>query len=424
MAAFTARFECRNRIDIAARMDYFDSRLQNNRNQRSGQPNICHDATNNKTIAATRTRRQRSMMNRTYNSQHSARCWRAVQTRRSAADGSFVYAVRTTKIYCRPSCPSKRPHRDRVVFFRQPQEAEQAGYRPCLRCLPQLENSRSDSARHVLQICRGIERALAADPEEKLTLTELGRSFKLSPHKIARLFQKILGITPRQFTDAQRMAQLKSQLRKGDKVTTAMYDVGYGSSSRLYERAPAQMGMTPATYRRGGAGMTIHYTVVPCALGRILVAATRRGVSAVYLGDSDARLENALAREYPQAEIHRDAKDLGQWVREILRRVRGHEPNLDLPVDVQATAFQRRVWDELRRIPYGSTRSYTEVARAIGKPKAIRAVARACATNPVSIIVPCHRVVREDGNLAGYRWGLDRKGALLAQEKELAQRVK
>ena len=369
-------------------------------------------------------RRQQNKMNRAGNSRHSTRYWRAVQTRRSGADGTFVYAVRTTKIYCRPSCPSKRPHRDRVVFFRRPREAEQAGYRPCLRCLPQLESSQNNSARQVLQICRSIEQTLAADPENRLTLGELGRSFKLNPHKMARLFRKILGITPKQFTDAQRMAQLKLQLRKGEKVTTAMYDAGYGSSSRLYERAPAQMGMTPATYRRGGAGMAIHYTIVPCALGRILVAATRRGVSAVYLGDSDARLENALAREYPRAEIHRDAKDLGQWVREIVRRVRGHEPNLDLPLDVQATAFQRRVWDELRRIPYGATRSYTQVARAIGKPRAIRAVARACATNPVSIIVPCHRVVREDGNLAGYRWGLDRKGALLAQEKELAQRVK
>ena len=370
------------------------------------------------------TQRRRNMVNRTDNSQHSARCWRAVQTRRAIADGSFVYAVRTTKIYCRPSCPSKRPHRDRVVFFRRPQEAEQAGYRPCLRCRPQLENSRSDSARQVLQICRSIERALAADPEKKLTLGELGRSFQLNPHKMARLFRKTIGITPKQFTDTQRMAQLKSQLRKGDKVTTAMYDAGYGSSSRLYERAPAQMGMTPATYRRGGAGMAIHYTIVPCPLGRILVAATRRGVSAVYLGDSDGRLENALAREYPRAEIHRDAKDLGQWVREIVRRVRGHEPSLDLPLDVQATAFQRRVWDELQRIPYGTTRSYTQVARAIGKPRAIRAVARACATNPVSIIVPCHRVVRDDGKLAGYRWGLDRKGALLAQEKKAVQRAK
>ena len=348
--------------------------------------------------------------------------WRDVQHRRAAADGKFVYAVRTTKIYCRPSCPSKRPHRDRVIFFHGPHEAEVAGYRPCRRCRPQMEPLPSEAARLVRQICSKIDETLAADPETRLTLSELGRSFGLKTHKMERLFRRILGITPKQFTDAQRMAQLKSKLRKGEKVTTAMYDAGYGSSSRLYERAPAQMGMTPATYRRGGAGMNISYTIVPCTLGRVLVAATSRGVSAVYLGDSDAPLEKALAQEYPCAEIHRDAKDLGPWVREIVEHLRGREPHIDLPLDVQATAFQRRVWQELRRIPYGSTRSYREVARAIGKPRAIRAVARACATNPVSIVVPCHRVVREDGKLAGYRWGLNRKNTLIAQERELAQK--
>lgn len=348
--------------------------------------------------------------------------WRDVQHRRAAADGKFVYAVRTTKIYCRPSCPSKRPHRDRVIFFHGPHEAEVAGYRPCRRCRPQMEPLPSEAARLVHQICSKIDETLAADPEIRLTLSELGRSFGLKTHKMERLFRRILGITPKQFTDAQRMAQLKSKLRKGEKVTTAMYDAGYGSSSRLYERAPAQMGMTPATYRRGGAGMNISYTIVPCTLGRVLVAATSRGVSAVYLGDSDAPLEKALAQEYPCAEIHRDAKDLGPWVREIVEHLRGREPHIDLPLDVQATAFQRRVWQELRRIPYGSTRSYREVARAIGKPRAIRAVARACATNPVSIVVPCHRVVREDGKLAGYRWGLNRKNTLIAQERELAQK--
>lgn len=388
-------------------MDYFDLRIGNHGSR--GHANDCK---------AKMTRRNTSTK------ANASGLWRAVQSRRTAADGSFVYAVRTTKIYCRPSCPSKRPRRDRVVFFRRPDEAERAGYRPCRRCRPQLESPANDSARQILQICRAVEESLAAGAEKKLTLGELGRAFHLSPHKIARLFQKTLGITPKQFTDARRMAQLKSQLRKGDKVTTAMYDAGYGSSSRLYERAPAQMGMTPATYRRGGAGMSIHYTIAPCSLGRILVAATRRGVSAIYLGDSDAPLEKTLAREYPRAEIHRDAKALGPWVREILRRVRGQEPHIDLPLDVQATAFQRRVWDELRRIPCGLTRSYTEVARAIGKPTAIRAVARACATNPVSIVVPCHRVVREGGALAGYRWGLSRKSALLAQEKRSAHPAK
>jgi AraC family transcriptional regulator of adaptative response/methylated-DNA-[protein]-cysteine methyltransferase len=225
-----------------------------------------------------------------------------------------------------------------------------------------------------------------------------------------------MGITPRQYADAQRMRRLKSQLRKGDDVTTALYDAGFGSSSRLYERAPSQLGMTPATYRQGGTGMRVNYTIVDSPLGRLLVGATDRGISAVYLGESDVRLEGALKKEYPRAEIRRDRNGLEGWVSKILEHLRGREPNLDLPTDVQATAFQRRVWEELRRIPYGTTRTYSQVARAIGQPAAVRAVARACATNPVSVVVPCHRVVRGDGKLAGYRWGVERKQALLEHE--------
>ena len=348
-----------------------------------------------------------------------SRYWQAVKQRRSTADGSFVYAVRSTGIYCRPSCPSKRPHPGRIVFFSGPREAERAGYRACRRCRPEAPHPQSEAAQLVRRICQKIDETLATDPEARLTLEELSRSFGLKPHKMERVFQRILGITPRQFTDAQRMTQLKSKLQKGEKVTAAMYDAGYGSSSRLYERAHGQMGMTPAAYRRGGEGMTIGYTIATCPLGRVLVAATQRGVSAVYLGDSDHPLKKALAKEYPRAEIRQDAAGIGQWVRGILRHLRGQEPHIDLPLDVQATAFQRRVWEELQRIPYGSTKSYTEVARAIGKPKAIRAVARACATNPVSIVVPCHRVVREDGNLAGYRWGLERKKTLLSRERAI-----
>ena len=227
-----------------------------------------------------------------------------------------------------------------------------------------------------------------------------------------------MGITPRQYADAQRMRQLKSKLRKGDDVTTALYDAGFGSSSRLYERAPSQLGMTPATYRKGGAGMRLNYTIVDSPLGRLLVGATDRGVSALYLGETDARLEAALQKEYPRAEIRRDRNGLEGWVSKILEHLRGREPNLELPTDVQATAFQRRVWEELRRIPYGTTRTYSEVAKAIGQPSAIRAVARACATNPVSVVVPCHRVVRGDGSLAGYRWGVERKRMLLEHESE------
>jgi AraC family transcriptional regulator, regulatory protein of adaptative response / methylated-DNA-[protein]-cysteine methyltransferase len=346
----------------------------------------------------------------------SSRFWRAIKRRQRDADASFVYAVRSTKIYCRPSCPARRPRADRVVYFRNRRQAELAGYRACRRCWSQ-ESSLRESAQFIQRVCRKIEETLASNPEALLTLAELGRASGVKPHKIERLFQRALGITPRQFIDARRMEQLKSNLRKGEQVTSAMYDAGFGSSSRLYERAPAQMGMTPAVYRRGGEGMSIAYAIVPCPLGRLLVAATARGVSAVYLGSSGRPLEQALAKEYPRAEIRRDSKRIAPWVRGVLGHLRGQEPHADLPLDVQATAFQRRVWKELQRIPYGSTKSYTEVARAIGKPRAIRAVARACATNPVSIVVPCHRVVRADGNLAGYRWGLERKEMLLASEK-------
>ena len=243
----------------------------------------------------------------------------------------------------------------------------------------------------------------------------------MSTHQLERAFRSVMGITPKQYADAQRMRHLKSRLKKGDNVTTALYDAGFGSSSRLYERAPEQLGMTPATYRKGGAGMNIHYTIVDSPLGRLLVGGTNRGISALYLGESDARLESALRKEYPRANIQRDRNGLESSVSKILDHLRGREPHLDLPTDVQATAFQRRVWEELRRIPYGKTKTYSEVARAIGQPTAIRAVARACATNPVSVVVPCHRVVREDGNLAGYRWGLDRKQALL-QNEQIAQK--
>jgi AraC family transcriptional regulator of adaptative response/methylated-DNA-[protein]-cysteine methyltransferase len=226
-----------------------------------------------------------------------------------------------------------------------------------------------------------------------------------------------MGITPRQYADSIRVARLKSDLRKGTDVTTALYEAGYGSASRLYERSDSQLGMTPAVYRRGGRGMKISYVVTDCSLGRVLVATTERGISAVYMGDSDSRLAVALRKEYPNAEIRRGEDESSRWVREIVRHLAGSQPRLDLPTDVVATAFQRRVWETLRSIPPGKTRTYSEVARAIGRPSAIRAVARACATNPTSIVVPCHRVIRSDGSLGGYRWGLDRKKLLLEQER-------
>ena len=249
-----------------------------------------------------------------------------------------------------------------------------------------------------------------------MTLDELGEAVGLSPHHLQRVFKRMTGISPRAYADARRLGTLKDGLRTGDDVTTALYDAGYGSSSRLYERAPSQLGMTPATYRYGGAGMVIGYTIVDSPLGRLLVGATAAGVSAVYLDDDDEVLERTLRGEYPLARITRDDADLNGWVAAIVAHLAGQFPHLDLPIDVQATAFKRRVWEELRAIPAGAIRSYGEIARGIGQPKAVRAVANACATNPVAIVVPCHRVVRADGTPGGYRWGAERKAALLARE--------
>jgi AraC family transcriptional regulator of adaptative response/methylated-DNA-[protein]-cysteine methyltransferase len=283
----------------------------------------------------------------------------------------------------------------------------------------------------VARVCRLIDSCIASDSAEasdgeRLTLSALGAAAGMSPDQLDRAFRKAMGITPRQYADAQRMRRLKSRLRKGDDVTTALYDAGFSSSSRLYERAPSQLGMTPAEYGRGGQGMRIRFTIVDSPLGRLLVGATGRGVSALYLSDSDAELTAALQKEYPRAELlpegggRNGSGSLRGWVADILKHLRGREPHLDLPTDVRATAFQRRVWEELLKIPYGATRSYSDVASSIGKPSAVRAVARACATNPVAVVIPCHRVVSKDGKLTGYRWGTERKRELLRKESEVA----
>jgi len=340
------------------------------------------------------------------------RRWQAVLGREAAMDGRFVYAVRSTGIYCRPTCPSRRPRRDQVMFFARPGAAEQAGFRACQRCRPsakKLENPQADIAERA---CRIIEAHLDQAP----TLSDLGAQLGLSPFHLQRIFKRAIGITPRQYADACRIDRLKARLKQGDNVTTALYEAGYGSSSRLYEQAPARLGMTPATYQRGGAGAHIRYTIADSALGQLLVAATERGICFVGLGENPAALEANLTGEYPAATIERDETTLGEWVAAIVRHLSGEQIELDLPLDVRATAFQSRVWNALLEIPYGSTRTYGEVAAALGQPTAARAVARACATNPVALVVPCHRVVGDGGDLRGYRWGVDRKRKLLQQE--------
>jgi len=338
--------------------------------------------------------------------------WTAVLEKDGTFDGKFVFAVSSTGIYCRPSCPARRPRRDRVEFFRFPELAEQAGFRACLRCHPKQAQDKDPHLEMVQRACRLIEQS----EDETTTLETLSRQLGLSSFHLQRTFKSIMGITPRQYAESCRTNRFKSSIRSGESVTTAMYDAGYGSSSRLYERAAAELGMTPATYGRAGRETKISYTIAESTLGYLLVAVTDKGVCTVRLGDSAPDLEADLRREFSAAEIGTNNKELQHALTQILDHLAGKQPRLDLPVDIQATAFQRQVWAALRAIPYGATRSYSEVAKEIGQPKAVRAVARACATNPVALVVPCHRVIREDRSLGGYRWGLERKKKLLEKE--------
>jgi AraC family transcriptional regulator of adaptative response/methylated-DNA-[protein]-cysteine methyltransferase len=340
--------------------------------------------------------------------------WAAVLQRNPRFDRQFVYAVRSTGIYCRPSCPSRRPRREQVRFFAAPGEAEQAGFRACHRCHPGSDGISAPDV--VARLCRYLEE----HAQRRVTLGELSRISGYGAFHVQRMFKKALGISPREYAAGERLRGLKSRLRQGYNVTAATYEAGYGSSSRLYEEASRRLGMTPGTYGRGGAGMSIRYATAACPLGRLLVAASERGVCAVQFGDSDQQLERGLRAEFPAADVRPAPAELRAWVREIVNAVAGHEPHPGVPLDLRCTAFQRQVWEALLRIPFGSTRSYRQIAADIGRPMAARAVARACASNPVAVLIPCHRVVRESGDMGGYRWGIARKQKLLAQE----QRVK
>jgi AraC family transcriptional regulator of adaptative response/methylated-DNA-[protein]-cysteine methyltransferase len=340
------------------------------------------------------------------------RCWQAVLAHDPAADGAFVYAVRTTGVYCRPSCPSRRPKRASVAFYAGPDAAEIAGFRECRRCRPRAGTPVPAGLADVRRACAYIQ----AHADETLTLARLAAHVGASPFHLQRTFAKLVGISPRAYQDAVRAARFRDGLRQGTPVSGAVYDAGYGSISRVYERMPTGRGMTPAAYRRGGKGLAMRYTIVDSPVGRLMVAGTERGICSVKLGDRDERLEQDLRREYPEATVSRDQQALSTWVRTLIAHLDGRAPHLDLPIDVQATAFQWKVWRYLQSIPWGETRAYSEVARAIGEPSAVRAVARACATNPVCLVVPCHRVVQKDGGLGGYRWGTRRKQALLQGE--------
>ena len=339
-------------------------------------------------------------------------CWDAVVARDPVRDGEFVFAVSTTGVYCRPSCPARRPRRNNVTFYSRPEQAEKAGFRACLRCRPRAlsGNPQSDLAK---EVCRYIEQHL----DESITLERLGKAFRQSPFHLQRRFKAALGITPREYADSCRLRLLKRNLQAGDNVTRAMYDAGYGSSSRLYERTASQLGMTPDKYRRGAIAAAIRYACADSPLGRMLIAATDRGVCAIQFARSDGELIEGLKREFPFATRKPDEGGLKAWIAALLSKMSGKELNAALPLDIRATAFQRRVWTYLQSIPFGATQSYSQVAKGIGRPTASRAVARACATNPVAVAIPCHRVVREDGNISGYRWGVERKKALLEMEQ-------
>jgi AraC family transcriptional regulator of adaptative response/methylated-DNA-[protein]-cysteine methyltransferase len=340
--------------------------------------------------------------------------WGAVLRRDASRDGEFVYAVSSTRIFCRPSCPSRRPRRDRVRFFPTPAVAVDAGFRPCRRCRP-LEFPATDPV-----IFRARE-ALDAAAGGRLPLAELARQVGLSPAHLQRRFREAVGMSPREYAERARLARLRSGLRSEASVSRAVYEAGYGSGSRVYERSTALLGMTPGEYRREAEGLVIRYTVVPSPLGKLLVGVTERGVCAVSLGDSAEALVDGLREEFARAELRRVDDGADDWLSAQVARVAAEVEHPGarrgaLPLDLRGTAFQWRVWQALIAIPSGQTRSYTDIAREIGRPAATRAVARACAANRLAVVVPCHRVVRADGSLGGYRWGLPRKAELLRRE--------
>ena len=341
-------------------------------------------------------------------------CWAAVVARDPGAADGFVYAVASTKIYCRPTCPSRRPRRALVEFFTTPDLAELSGFRPCRRCRPREGRQPDPAAPHVQRACAFLD---ARADEGPVTLAAIARHVGVAPPLLQRGFVRLLGISPRQYAAARRAERFRERLRSGGDVSAAVYDAGYGSISRVYEQPPTGRGLTPAQYRDGAPDVVVRFELFRSPLGRLLVAGTGKGVCAVKLGDDDVRLEEDLRREFPRARIERDPDGLREWAGALVEHMAGRRPHLDVPVDVQATAFQWRVWRALQRIPYGETRTYSDVARQIGRPSAVRAVARACASNRVALVIPCHRVVPKQGGTGGYRWGVSRKQKLLTRER-------
>lgn len=339
--------------------------------------------------------------------------WQAVKDKNRDFDGAFYFGVRTTGIFCRPSCSSKTPKRENVSFFADTDEAEEAGFRACLRCKPKGGYSPGASAELVV---RAFE-LLRSEDIEIATVDDFSSRLEVSTGHLQKTFKSVLGVSPKEVLDMYRIEKFKENVRESD-VTTSLYDSGFGSSRSLYEKAAERLGMTPAVYKKGGKGVRIRYTITDSPLGKLLVAATDKGICMVSFGDDADSLLNELKQEFHAAAIENNDSEFEAAVSAILKSLDGEKVVLDLPVDVRASAFQIRVWSELRKIPYGETRSYSQIAERLGNPNAVRAVARACATNPVALLTPCHRVIASDGKLSGYRWGIERKQQLLKSEKE------
>ena len=337
--------------------------------------------------------------------------WRAVVARDAGAEGTFFYAVRTTGVFCRPSCSARTPKRENVEFHLSPVAAERAGFRACKRCRPGQPSLAQAQAIHVAELCRFLE---AADPTP--SLSELSLRSGLSPYHLHRVFKASTGLTPRAYAAAHRGRRMREALERSPTITEAIYSAGFNSSGRFYERTNAVLGMTPTSYRRGGAQTGIRFAVGACSLGAILVAATETGVCAVLLGDDANELTRDLQDRFPRATVMGGDAEFERWVAKVVGAVEAPGTGLNLPLDVRGTAFQQRVWAALQKIPVGSTASYSEIAKLIGSPKSVRAVAQACGANALAVLIPCHRVVRMDGGLSGYRWGVERKRALLTRE--------
>jgi AraC family transcriptional regulator, regulatory protein of adaptative response / methylated-DNA-[protein]-cysteine methyltransferase len=342
-------------------------------------------------------------------------CWSAVVAHDATQDGRFFYSVKTTGVYCRPGCASRQPRRENVAFHQTAAAAEAAGFRPCKRCRP---NEGSSADRHIAAIGRAC--ALIRASDEIPSLAELADAAGISRFHFHRVFKQITGTTPRQWGKSNRLGRFADRLDAGEGIAQAAYGAGFGASSRAYEAAPNGLGMTPATRQRGGKGETIRFTIVSTWLGWAIVAATERGICMTALGDDRARLETELRRRFPAAELRPADAALSGWAERVVRFITRPGDTLDLPLDIRGTAFQARVWHALQKIPPGRTATYTDIAAALGQPRAVRAVAQACASNKLAVVVPCHRVVRRDGDLAGYRWGVERKRALLDRERGAA----